>query len=69
MKKYKDYTILLPSKPFNDKQKIQYFDFKNINFDDETVCALCGNKHDCICYTEYFCVICNKKNIDCECFE
>lgn len=38
---------------------------KNINWDDETVCNLCGKKEPCDCYDEFYCS-CNKKNKNCE---
>lgn len=38
---------------------------KNINWDDETVCNLCGKKEPCKCYDEFYCP-CGKKNKDCE---
>ena len=38
---------------------------KNINWDDETVCNLCGQKEPCNCYDEFYCS-CGLKNKNCE---
>ena len=55
----------LPSRPFNPSETIREWDPLNIDWDDETRCALCGKKEDCTCYDEYFCK-CGKKNKDCD---
>lgn len=69
MKKYKNWKILIPTRNFNPSETVYDWSPLNINFDDETICTLCGKKENCICYNEYYCVKCNKKNINCKCFE
>jgi hypothetical protein len=49
---------------FLKKEIAKNFDPKNINWDDETVCNLCGKKEPCQCYDEFYCG-CGLKNKVC----
>lgn len=69
MNNYKKWKILIPDRPFKLSETIYDWNILNINFDDSTICSLCGKKEDCICFDDYYCEKCNKKNINCNCFE
>lgn len=50
-------------KIWDPSKTIRDWDPENINWDDETVCALCGKKEDCECI-HYKCP-CGKREVDC----
>lgn len=64
-KKKAKWTDLLPSRPFKPSETIRDWDPLNVDWDDETICALCGKSHECKCYDEYYCK-CGNKNKDCD---
>jgi len=55
----------LPKRPFKPEETIRDWDDVNLDWDDETICALCGKTYDCKCYDEFMCP-CKKKNKDCK---
>mgnify|MGYP003122671519 CR=1 FL=1 len=65
-KKKANWKKWLPSRPFLPSETIREWDPINIDFDDDTICALCGESVQCRCYDEYYCEVCGKKNKECE---
>lgn len=65
-KKKPNWTDWLPDRPFNPSETIREWDVENINFDDETVCALCGKTSDCVCY-KHRCNKCGGYTVSCSC--
>lgn len=55
----------LPKRPFKPEETIRDWDPLNVDWDDETICALCGKSHECKCYDEYYCN-CGEKNKNCK---
>lgn len=55
----------LPHRPFNQSETIRDWHPLNLDWDDETVCALCGKSTECKCFDEYYCN-CGLKNKDCK---
>ena len=55
----------LPKRPFKPSETIRDWDPLNVDWDDETVCALCGESYKCKCYDEYYCN-CGEKNKNCK---
>lgn len=64
-KKKANWKEWLPSRPFNPSETIRDFN-TDVDWDDETICALCGKSSDCVCYDEYYCEVCGKKNKECK---
>jgi hypothetical protein len=52
---------------FDPSKTIRHTDYNELNWDDETVCMLCGAKEPCSCY-KYRCEECNDFTKTCKCW-